>query len=97
MTTVYAIVWRFTEPAARFEALIPQIMEWIKDLRRRGILVACGGGGFAEADGGLTLLRAASAAEAAAEMAKSPQTAFGTQELFQWDVYFADLSVPKAM
>jgi hypothetical protein len=29
-------------------------------------------------------------------MAKSPQTAFETQELFQWDVYFADLSVPKA-
>ena len=96
MTTVYAIVWRFTEPSERFQALVPRIMEWLKDLRRRGILVACGGGGFAEADGGLTLIRAASAEEASAEMAKSPQAAFGTQELFQWDVYFADLSVPKA-
>jgi hypothetical protein len=40
MTTVYAIVWRFTEPSERFQSLVPKIMEWIKDLRRRGILVA---------------------------------------------------------
>jgi uncharacterized protein YciI len=95
MTNVYAILWRYTEPAEKFGALVPSIMAWLKDLRRRGILVACGGGGFADADGGLTIIRAAGPEEAAAEMARCPQTAFGTMELFEWGVYFADLSVPK--
>lgn len=96
MTNVYAILWRYTEPGERFQALVPQIMAWLRDLKQRGVLVACGGGGFADADGGLTLIRAAGPEEAAAEMAKSPQAAFGTMELFEWQVYFADLSVPKA-
>lgn len=96
MPAVYAIVWKYTEPAARFQALVPSILAWVRDLRARGVLVACGGGGFADADGGLTLIRADGPEAAQAEMARSPQTAFGTMELFEWDVYFADLTVPRA-
>jgi uncharacterized protein YciI len=95
MPNVYALIWKYTEPPARFEEILPRIMDWLRDLRRRGALVACGGGGFADADGGLTLIRADGPEAAIAEAARSPQAAFGTTEVFEWGVYFADLSVPK--
>ena len=97
MKTVYALVWRRSVPAAEFERRIPEIMAWLRDLRRRGRLRGCGGAGGAEWNGGVTLIEAASADEAIAEAAASPQASMGATEVVQWEVYFADLVVEKDM
>lgn len=100
LPTVYALIWRSTETdatfdAAEFHARIPRLMEWLHGLQRRGLLVACGGGGFAEHAGGLTLVRAESPEQALEIAAGSPMNEIGATELLVWDVYYADLSVPR--
>jgi hypothetical protein len=97
---IYALIWRATEPDERFDATefegrIPRLMVWLRDLHAKGKLVACGGGGFENHSGGLTLIRAESAEEAM-ELAKgSPMNEIGSTELLVWDVYYADLAVPR--
>ena len=67
-------------------------MEWLKDLKRNGHLVACGGGSFEHESGGLTLIKAQSV-EAAKELSsRSPMEEIGTTEIFLWDVFHADLA-----
>lgn len=101
LPVVYALVWRSHEPddtfdPASFESRIPRLMAWLGGLRARGLLVACGGGGFAQHAGGLTLVRATSLEEAQRLATESPMNEIGSTELLVWDVYFADLSVPRA-
>jgi uncharacterized protein YciI len=93
---IYALIWRSHDPEEtfkqeEFESRIPRLMTWLRDLKSRGKLVACGGGGFENHAGGLTLLRADSIEEAQ-ELAKgTPMNEIGSTEIFIWDVYYADL------
>ena len=93
---IYALIWRADlddeefDPA-EFEARIPQLMDWLADLSEKGHLVACGGGGFENQAGGLTLIRASSPEEALDLSDGSPMNEIGTTEVMFWDVYYADL------
>jgi uncharacterized protein YciI len=102
LPTYYACIWRAAKPdetfdAAEFESRLPRLMTWLKDLRARGKLVACGGGGFETHSGGLTILRADSVEEALALAAGSPMNEIGKTDVLVWDVFFGDLSVPRDM
>lgn len=93
---VYALIWKSTEPdgvfdQAEFTSRIPRLMEWLRELYAKGHLVACGGGGFENHSGGLTLVRASGPEEAIELGAGSPMNEIGTTELLVWDVYYADL------
>ena len=72
-------------------------MAWLHDLHASGKLVACGGGGFAEHSGGLTLVRADSPEEAMRLGEGSPMNEIGVTELLVWDVFYADLKVARAI
>jgi hypothetical protein len=100
LPVVYALIWRATEPdetydPAAFQARVPRLMTWLRGLREGGHLVACGGGGFVDRAGGLTLVRAGSPEEALALGAGSPMNELGRTEVLVWDVYFAELAVPR--
>ena len=95
MKTVYAIIWRSTAPPEEFDKVLPDLMRWLRDLRERGVLRGCGGGAFGDADGGITLIECASFDEALAIAQASPQAQIGTSEVFEWQVYYADLKVAK--
>jgi hypothetical protein len=95
--TVYALVWKMSVSQEEFGRRVPEIMTWLRGLRSQGRLVACGGAGAAGWDGGVTVIHAASPAEAIAEAERSPQASMGTTEVVEWEVYFADLSVPRDM
>jgi hypothetical protein len=100
LPVVYALIWRATEPdetydRSAFESRVPRLMTWLRGLREAGKLVACGGGGFVDRAGGLTLVRAAGPEEAVALGAGSPMNEIGSTEVLVWDVYFGDLSVPR--
>ncbi|MBS1914360.1 MAG: hypothetical protein JST22_20385 [Bacteroidetes bacterium] len=99
---VYALIWRAGEPDdvfddARFQERIPRLMEWLRGLHAGGHLVACGGGGFENHMGGLTLIRAGSHEQAIELSAGSPMNEIGHTEIFLWDVYFADLSEKRTL
>ena len=101
LPTIYALVWRATEPdatfdAREFEGRIPRLMTWLAGLHAAGKLVACGGGGFETHSGGLTLVRADSVEEAQQHADASPMNEIGRTDLFVWDVYWADLAVARA-
>jgi uncharacterized protein YciI len=101
LLTVYALIWRSTEPdatfdVAAFEERIPRLMDWLRGLKASGALVACGGGGFDTHAGGLTLVRAASVDEAMVHAAASPMNEIGSTDLLVWDVYYGALDVPRA-
>jgi hypothetical protein len=98
---IYALIWRSTEPEGtfrqeEFESRIPRLMMWLRELRDGGHLVGCGGGAFEHHAGGLTLVTASSPEEAVQLAAGSPMNEIGTTEIMVWDVFFADLSVPRA-
>lgn len=93
---IYALIWRSTATdeesnPAEFEERLPRLMEWLRNLHAGGHLVGCGGGGFEQHAGGLTLIRAADVEEAQRLSAGSPMNEIGTTEILIWDVYFADL------
>ena len=96
MKTVYALIWKSFESdeafdQETFQSRIPQLMVWLQSLRRDGYLIACGGGGFENHSGGLTLITVDSP-EHAMELSKAnPMNEIGHTELFVWDVFFADL------
>ena len=103
MKTLYALIWRSIEPddenengeqskvQAEFEARIPRLMLWLKELYKAGHLVACGGGGFEHHSGGLTIVQAENI-EQAVELSKgSPMNEIGTTDIMIWDVFYAHL------
>ena len=97
---IFALIWRAHEPdetfdSSEFERRVPRVMQWLAELRRTGRLVACGGGGFAAHAGGLTLVRARDSEEALSIASDQPLNEIGTTEVFAWDVYWADLDVPR--
>ena len=76
---------------AEFESRMPRLMDWLSELSAKGHLVGCGGGGFANHAGGLTLIRAAAPEEAIEISNGTPLNEIGTTEVLFWDVFFADL------
>jgi len=66
-----------------------------KSLKAGGHLVACGGGGFENHAGGLTLVRAKDIDEAMKMSAGSPMNEIGTTEILFWDVFYGDLNEKK--
>lgn len=60
---IYALIWKASESddtfnGKEFEDRIPRLMVWLKELHSAGKLAACGGGGFENHAGGLTLINA---------------------------------------
>ncbi len=100
LPTIYALIWRSHatddafDPAA-FEARIPALMDWLRGLQSESRLVACGGGGFENHSGGLTLIRAEDPGDALNVAAGHPMNDIGDTELLVWDVYFGALDVPR--
>jgi len=100
LPVVHALIWRARASDAEwdpseFDARIPRLMEWLSRLRAEGRLVACGGGGFEDRAGGLTLVRADSPEQALEIAAGSPMNEIGTTELLVWDVYYGELHHPR--
>ena len=95
MKTVYALIWRSTAGSEEFQARIPALMNWLRDLRAKDQLIACGGGGFEVEDGGLTILNVKDHIEAQEIMKTYSMNDIGTMELLVWDVFFADLTVKE--
>jgi uncharacterized protein YciI len=78
-----------------FQSRIPRLMAWLKDMKAGGHLAACGGGAFEDLSGGLTVIRAHSAAEAREWSAKSPMNEIGNTEIMIWDLFHADLAANR--
>ncbi|KAF0246702.1 MAG: hypothetical protein FD180_521 [Planctomycetota bacterium] len=96
MRQVFACIWRAHEPDAtfkqeEFEKRIPRLMVWLRDLKSKGKLIACGGGGFPTHSGGLTLIAADNPEEAKKLSEGTPMNEIGATELFLWDCFYADL------
>jgi uncharacterized protein YciI len=97
---IYALIWKANEPdetfnQEEFESRIPRLMEWLRELYSNGKLVGCGGGGFENHAGGLTLINAANVDEARELSKGSPMNEIGKTEIFVWDVYYASISELK--
>jgi len=93
---VYALIWKSNEPdeifnPQEFEDRIPRLMLWLKDIHKQGKLVACGGGGFENHSGGLTLITADNIEEAIAISEGSPMNEIGETEILMWDVFYGAL------
>jgi uncharacterized protein YciI len=93
---VYALIWRSSEPdetynQEEFNSRVPRLMTWLRDLHAQGKLVACGGGGFENHSGGLTLIRASSVEEAQVLADGTPMNEIGTTDILVWDVFYANL------
>ena len=91
---LFALIWKANETGDKadeaFQERIPRIMSWLRELKKDGHLVACGGGSFEDPAGGLTIIRADSP-EQALELDNNPLNEIGKTELFLWDVHHADL------
>lgn len=72
-------------------------MEWLKQLQNDGHLVTCGSGALEHHAGDLALLEADSCEQAKEPSDGNPMDEIGASDLLIWDVYFADLSVPREM
>lgn len=100
LPVVYACIWKAHETdetfnTEEFTSRIPRLMVWLRDLHSKGVLVGCGGGGFENHAGGLTLIKAKTATEAEELNSGSPMLEIGSTEIFEWNVYFADLNVAR--
>jgi len=91
MKAIHALIWRSTASQEEFDARIPGLMVWLRELYAAGKLLGCGGGGFEAEDGGLTLLNVDSIEEARELSARNPMNEIGTVEIFVWDVFYANL------
>ena len=95
---VYALIWRANKnddefDQSEFDARMPRLFEWLKNLKSNGHLIACGGGGFENSSGGLTLIYAESP-EQAHELSKgTPLNEIGSTEILFWGVFYAELSL----
>jgi len=96
MENVYALIWRSHQPddsfsEKEFSDRVPRLMVWLRDLHAKGKLLGCGGGGFEDRSGGLTIVRADSPEEAKAISEGTPMNEIGATEIMYWGVYYADL------
>jgi len=94
---IYALIWKANEPdetfkQEEFDSRIPKLMEWLKSLHNSGKLVACGGGGFEDRPGGLTLINSSSPEEALEMSSGNPMNEIGNTEIMIWDVFFASIN-----
>ena len=94
MKTIFALLWHSTSSQAAFDAAVPSLLEWLHELKRVNQLRGCGG--FANEEGGLTLIEVGSLREAQSIAAASPQSALGETKVFEWEVYHAELNVTGA-
>jgi uncharacterized protein YciI len=97
---VYALIWKASVPDSEFkqeefESRIPRLMVWLKDLYAKGKLAGCGGGGYENHAGGLTLITADNIEEALLLSAANPMNEIGSTEIMVWDVYYANLILKK--
>ena len=97
---IWACVWRSSihedvDDHSEFQARLPRLTEWLRKLHAGGHLVACGGGAWEHHAGGLTLLRAESYEQAKELSDGTPMNEIGTTEILVWDVFYADLNVPR--
>jgi len=98
---LYAVFWINDPNATREEhrAVLPDHLEFLMDLERRGILFASGPmsapEGTKPAFNGMTILRAASLAEVEATLAREPFVARGlrTYVIHAWDLNEGSFSV----
>jgi len=93
---VYALIWKAHEPdetfiQQEFDNRMPRLMLWLKDLHAQGKLAGCGGGGFENRSGGLTLVYAENVEEAKQIGQRCPLNEIGSTEIFEWDVFYANL------
>ena len=93
---VYALIWKSHEPdevfnPQDFDERIPRLMLWLKDIHKKGKLVACGGGGFENHTGGLTLITADNIQDAIEISNGSPMNEIGETEILMWDVFYGNL------
>ncbi len=93
---MYALIWRASKPDAEFdhagfEARLPRLMLWLRELHAGGWLVACGGGGFEHSAGGLTIVRARDVHHACELSDGTPMNEIGTTEVLEWDVFFGKM------
>ncbi len=96
MKTIYACIWKANEPDEvfnqdEFSERIPRLMLWLRELHAGGHLVACGGGGFENHAGGLTLIAADSVEQAIELSSGTPMNEIGKTEIFVWDVFYGQL------
>jgi len=96
MEDIYALIWRAHKSddvfdQEEFSSRVPRLMEWLRDLYGKGKLVGCGGGGFENHSGGLTIVRASSPEEAKTLSEGTPMNEIGSTEVFYWGVYYANL------
>ncbi|MBS1492178.1 MAG: hypothetical protein JST55_01630 [Bacteroidetes bacterium] len=94
---VYALIWKSHEPdeifnPQEFDERIPRLMLWLKEIHSKGKLVACGGGGFENHTGGLTLITADNIEDAIAISEGSPMNEIGGTEILMWDVFYGNLN-----
>lgn len=97
LKSIYALIWKANETDDKFdqkgfESRIPRLMVWLKELYSKGRLVGCGGGGFENHAGGLTLINAESIEEAKELSKGSPMNEIGKTEIMIWDVFYADIA-----
>ena len=95
MKTLFALLWSSTTSQDKFDAAVPKLMTWLQELKTSNRLRACGG--FANEDGGLTIIEVASLSEAKLIAIASPQAALGTTRIIEWEVYDADLRVQSGL
>lgn len=100
LPVLYGLLWKAAQKDGEFsqqefDERIPQLMAWLRSLYAQGKLVACGGGGFEEHAGGLTLIRTNTVEDAIAISKQNPMNDIGTTELFVWDVFYGNLQVTE--
>lgn len=96
MADIYALIWKSEKPdetfiQEEFTNRVPRLMEWLKKLKTEGHLIACGGGGFENHSGGLTLVYADSPEHAQELSNGSPMNEIGKTDIMFWDVYYGNL------
>lgn len=91
MKRYFALVWKSSVPSEVFEAAVPSLMEWLRWLKDSGCLKACGG--WTHKAGGLTIVSAETEQELADIHARNPLNQLGITEVFEWDLFYADLQV----
>jgi hypothetical protein len=94
---IYACIWRASKndeefDQQEFDDRMPRLFDWLKTLKKSGHLIACGGGGFYDRSGGLTLIYAENPEQALELSNGTPLNEIGTTELMQWGVFYADLN-----
>jgi uncharacterized protein YciI len=89
---IYAIIWKASVSQNVFEERIPALMDWLRSLHDQKRLRACGG--WSHSEGGLTIIQAANLEEAVCINKQNPLSEIGTSDVYEWDLFYADLVSP---